>query len=38
MTHKSKTLILGSGISGVGVAKLAQKKGFRYFSFGLKKY
>ena len=27
MTTKSKTLILGSGISGVGVAKLAQKKG-----------
>ena len=27
MTAKSKILILGSGISGVGVAKLAQKKG-----------
>ena len=27
MIAKSKILILGSGISGVGVAKLAQKKG-----------
>ena len=28
---KSKTVILGSGISGVGVAKLAQKKGLDVF-------
>ncbi len=31
MTGKSKTVILGSGISGVGVAKLAQKKGLDVF-------
>ena len=31
MIARDKILILGSGISGIGVAKLAQKKGLDIF-------
>ena len=31
MMDKSKTVILGSGVSGIGAVKLAQKKGLDIF-------
>ena len=33
MMDKGKTVILGSGVSGIGAVKLAQKKRIRYLSF-----